>query len=97
MSNITKIKAQIGLFSHKASALDLQKAIFSLCVCVCLCLCLCMCVCVFFFSPLCFYMDISLCVERWMGVGESLVTLPFIRSYKVLSPIELVLHIYDLI
>ena len=32
-----------------------------------------------------------------MGVGESLVPLPFIRSYKGLNPIGLVLHIYDLI
>ena len=63
MSNITKI-APVGLFSNKASALDLKKAIFSLC----------------------FYMDFSLCVDRW-GLGGSLVPLPFIRSYKGLSPI----------
>ena len=32
-----------------------------------------------------------------MGVGESPVPLPFIRSYKGLNPIGLVFHIYDLI
>ena len=71
MSNITKIKAQIGLFSHKASALDLQKAIFSLCVCVSVSVSVSVCVCVFFFPTVFLYGHFSVCGEMDGGWGVS--------------------------